>query len=232
MGFAAVGFLTAEACSTTVKLNYLMVTRCQDLTKAEIMQWLPSVKEVEAMTNPPCGDEGGNYMAHFMCNQKIIAGIVCEMLGEGERGLEFLEGQIMLIGEGSAFKRPDRAEMRAWVRGGGASRPLSWIVAGCTKGRILASQGKQAEAIAVFEMAYSTAETLKLWLLALLCLRDLRMSVSEADAVLSCDQRLGGCLRRINSSSTPAECDFFLNNSFAYGYTQEMSFDAAHLMLL
>jgi hypothetical protein len=109
------------------------------------------------------------------------------------------------------------------------------ILAKCIRGRVLATQGRRAEALQSLESAVAHADSTGLWTLEALAYRDMYMvlATGHGSERSSCERRLGQCLQKL-TAATPEELDDMLANSFATTYDSPRSdfFDSRRLMSL
>ena len=227
-------FLSEEILEIQMRTNHLLVTECREVPKSKILQWLPSVSDVV-----DCMDvhetAGGALVTYFGFPMFNLA-LLCEQLGESERCFEFLEKCIMPR-EPGAYVLPTEEAVMEFGRQCGDYKPTSNMLGLCIKGRMLAFEGRTAEAMEALEMADAQAEKLGFWLLALLALRDMHATVvmsGERDSErVRVERRMGKVLRRLSAHATTKELDHFLNSSFVVTYQkrgQDLDFDSEALL--
>ena len=177
------------------------------------------------------------HCTHFSADTLNLA-LISELLGENERCFEYLE-KVIMPREHGIYILPDADAINAWVCAGGDAKPTSNILGLCSKGRLLAAEGRTVEATEALEMADAQAEKQGMWLLALLALRDLHATVvtsGERDSERQrsrVERRLGKILRKFTARATAEELDHFLNTSFVVTYQrrgQELDFDTEALL--
>ena len=157
-----------------------------------------------------------------------MASLICEILNEHTLALEYL-GLVVLDSHNDGCKLPSTTELTHWVKSCGDPKVVSWVLGACCRARVYVSLGQTQNAIDSCELASAMAEHREYWLLQALALRDLWMATAAVFGRVSCERRLGACLRKL-PEALPSELDTFLNTSFASGYALELNFNSASLM--
>ena len=214
----------------TMKACFLLVSQCKEQSKAEILEWLPSAPD---LVKQICiTEQVGNAMG-FLSSSALMAALICEILHEPARALDYLGVVIPDCPSDSystgGWKPLTSTTLTEFVRSGGDPKLTSWCFGACCRGRVYASLGQTQNAIDSCELASAIAESSEFWLLQALALRDMWMATTAGFHRVACERRLGVCLRKLTEGQ-PTELDRFLNTSFACVYSQRLNFDSASLM--
>jgi hypothetical protein len=224
----ALFFSSQEVLEFCFKAGYLLASKGEEVSKETVSKWLPSADQL--ITWMSTLETGGCALAGFFSSPLTLAAFVCEMFGWPDRALEFLD-KACPDREPGAYRKPSPEECSAMAISGMEYKCTSQIHCVCLRGRVLASQGKMAEALVSFEAAISQAEFWRIDLGTALALRDMIAVTSAAASVARANKRrLGAVLRRLAAEATPAELDRFLNTAWEHVFTEKLEFSSDALM--
>eukprot|EP01048_Picozoa_sp_COSAG05_P011210 COSAG05_NODE_1042_length_6066_cov_2.922742_2_plen_1109_part_00 len=158
--------LTAEALAWQIKLQFVLCTSCKDVAPEDVLEALPSPDVLESYVvnvSPVKGRQMG--LRNGVFNLLLLAAEVCEMLERPAEALTYLAKAL----------RVDESDPTTDMR------PTTHAQGHALRGRMLAAQGKKAEAEAAFEEAVEVSHRTGLRLLEMFALRDLKKHILDAD---------------------------------------------------
>ena len=155
-------FVDATCAMWISKATCAYSTGCHNVGRDEILESLPTAEEFKQ-----CGLVGpkGALAYTFLSPFPAIA-LMCEMVGAHDEALAF-----------ASIGMEHEHDLRSMIVLGGDPKPTSRILMHATRGRVLALQGKVAEAEQALEAAAAVCEKAEYWVLQALVLRDLVASV-------------------------------------------------------
>ena len=135
---ATMYFFSAEGCEFCMKASYLLVTKCSEVDVETVIQFLPTIEEMLYMND--VNSSGGAISLMFMCEGFLMSALLCEMIGESERALQFLEYLIDLDdtepidsqSKQRRYKMPTGPEVQARIKEGRDPKFTSQILGKCT----------------------------------------------------------------------------------------------------
>ena len=159
---------TAETIAWTTKLQYVLCTSCQEVVPDDILAALPSPDVLESYADIDHVSKSKGYQFHVRSGSGsllLLAAEVCELLDRPADALLYLARALRVD------ERDPTTDMR----------PTTHARGHALRGRILAAQGKRAEAEKAFEKAVEVSRRTGLRLLELFALRDLKTHVLDHD---------------------------------------------------
>jgi tetratricopeptide (TPR) repeat protein len=162
--------VTAEDFSWSIRLQYVLCSTWRECPPDDVIADLPSPDTlVSYVTNIATrGTTGPGHGKHHRAgvrNLLLLAAEVCEKLERPDDALLYVA---KALNNDPKDPYSDR-------------RPTTQALGHSLRGRVLASQGKAAEAEAAFEEAVQAAHSKEMWLFEMLALRDLKVHVLDKD---------------------------------------------------
>lgn len=147
---------SAETVWWNARMLWLLNSATPGVSAAEVLRALPSPAQLaEWQCTIP-----GSAPAQQISSPHLLAALVCEKYGQGDRALGFLD---------VVFKLDPKT--------GGDFKTSSHIMAHAIHARLLAAKGEMIEAEATLEAAIERATSAGYWLLVAMALRDLHRLV-------------------------------------------------------
>jgi tetratricopeptide (TPR) repeat protein len=158
--------VTAEDWSWSIRLQYVLCSTWRECPPDDVIADLPSPDTlVSYVTNIASGPGYGSHHWAGVRNLLLLAAEVCEKLERPDDALLYVA---KALNNDPKDPYSDR-------------RPTTQALGHSLRGRVLASQGKAAEAEAAFELAVQAAHSKEMWLFEMLALRDLKVHVLDKD---------------------------------------------------
>ena len=180
---------TVEDWSWSIRLQYVLCTTWRECRPDDVIAGLPSPDTLMSyVTDVGVSFARCSHHRSGLRNLLLLAAEVCEKLDRHDDALLYV-AKALHNDPNDPFS--DR-------------RPTTQALGHSLRGRVLASQGKAAEAEAAFEEAVEAAHSKDLWLFEMFALRDLKKHVLDADGRSDeGNRRLKGVLQKMKGP--PAE---------------------------